>query len=425
MASKLLEAALETKDDPAGRYVMLQEAMNMAAGVGDVGIVGKAADALEAGYVCNAAAQRADALARCYSVAPSFAVAGQAAVADVAAAEQAAGNDEYDVASAYAEKALASARIIGDRTFLASVQERAAAIRDQRLEYNRVRPAFSKLKSDPNDPAANLAVGRYLCFKKNKWETGLAHLAKGSDPELKQLAQSETSASADSRVREDLAGQWWNLADQHPQLPQKAIQTHAADLYRQAMPGLSGLAKALATKRIDEVSSAAGAHPALLTPPEVVVPHQPSPARELLGDIEGGVPQPDGTIEVTSRHRVRTRQTFKPPVAFRLVARTDSTNIRIKYAASQIIFDWEVNPDQLRVDGGPADGRHKKGAGYIKPGDWATIDLLVLPDSLMIAVDGRERYRTSADFSEIDQPFGVFTTPDAVVHIKSLLVRTP
>ena len=425
LASKFYDAAIETKDDPAGRYVMLQEAMNLAAGTGDVEIVGRAADALEAAYTCNAAAQRADALAKCYAVAPSLAVAGQVAAADAAAADEAAANDDYDAASRYAEKALAAARIVGDRAFLASVQSRVAAIRDQRAEFVQLRAAFSKLKSEPADAAANLAVGEYLCFKKAKWDQGLGHLAKGSDPALKQLAQNEIAASGDPRVRGELAEQWWNIADQNPQLPPKALESHAAELYRQALPGLGGLAGAVARKRIDQVASEQEPRSTVLTPPAIVPPVRSGPARALLGDLMGGIRQSDGTIEITARARVRTRQTFKPPVAFRMIARTDSTNIRIKYAATQIIFDWEVSPDELRVDGGPADGRHKKGAGYIKPGDWATIDLLVLPDSLSIAVDGRERYRTSADFSEIDQPFGLFTTGNAILQVKSLTVGTP
>ncbi len=41
-----------------------------------------------------------------------------------------------------------------------------------------------KLKESPDDPAANLAVGSYLCFNKDQWERGLPMLAKGSDPAL-------------------------------------------------------------------------------------------------------------------------------------------------------------------------------------------------------------------------------------------------
>lgn len=425
LALKMLNAALETKDSPSDRYVMLQEAMDLAGGAGDAEIVGKAADALEAGYLFDAAARRADALAKCYSVAPSPAVAGQAAAADIAAAQEAAANDEFETASKYTEKALAAARIVGDKTYLASVQARGAAIRDERAEFLQVRSAFLKLKSDPNDATAHLAVGQYLCFKKGKWETGLAHLAKGSDPALKPLSQNEIAASPDPLVRGDLAEQWWTLADQNPQLPRKAIEAHAAELYREAMPAMGGLARAVAKKRIDLVASEQMPVAATLKPPEIISTAKPAPARQLMGDLIGGTRLQDGVVEISQGRRVRSRETFKPPIAFRIIAQTDSSNIRIKYAATQIIFDWEVNPSELRVDGGPADGRHQKGAGYIRPGNWAQIDLVVLPDTMTIAVDGQERYRTSADFSEIDQPFGLFTTGNAIVQIKSLMVGTP
>src|SRR5580658_10087818 len=45
---------------------------------------------------------------------------------------------------------------------------------------------------------------------------------------------------------------------------------------------------------------------------------------------------------------------FRPPVEITIVAKTDSTNLRIGYAADQVIFNWEENLDQLRVNGGPA-----------------------------------------------------------------------
>src|SRR5262245_15286483 len=52
---------------------------------------------------------------------------------------------------------------------------------------------------------------------------------------------------------------------------------------------------------------------------------------------------------------------FRPPVEITIVAKTDSTNLRMGYAADQVIFNWELDGSQLRVDGGPADGRHVKG----------------------------------------------------------------
>lgn len=425
LAGKMLDAALQTTDNPADRYVMLQEAMELAAGAGDAQIINKAADALAAGYLCNAAAQRAEALAKCYAVAPSPAIAAQVAAAEIAAAEQSADNDDFDAASKYSEKGIAAARTSEDRALIAWVQSRAAALRETRAQFGQVRSAFAKLKSDPNDPASNLAVGQYLCFNRGNWKEGLPHLARGSDAALKQLAETEMTAAADSAAQADLAERWWNLAEQDPKLPAKAIRAHAAELYRKALRDLAGLAKAVAQKRIDQVASEQTPGATMPQLPAIANKSNPPGSRELLGDMIGGVRQADGILVLSQVPRATTKEKFRPPVAFHIVAQTDSTNVRLVYAARQIIFDWEVRPSELRVDGGPANGQHKKGAGLIEPGTWADIDLIVLPDSMTIAVNGQERYHVSADFSDVNQPFGIFTTDNATVQVKSLTVRTP
>src|SRR4051794_15452017 len=64
---------------------------------------------------------------------------------------------------------------------------------------------------------------------------------------------------------------------------------------------------------------------------------------------------------------------FRPPVEITIVAKTDSTNLRFGYAADQVIFNWEENLDQLRVDGGPAVSRQVDGAGRIPRNKFVTI----------------------------------------------------
>ena len=83
---------------------------------------------------------------------------------------------------------------------------------------------------------------------------------------------------------------------------------------------------------------------------------------DLMATIGGdGAWGPDGAMVLAGGKRITTPRKYSVPVAFRIVAQTDSTSIRFSYAANQIIFNWETDPDELRVDGGPADGRHKKG----------------------------------------------------------------
>jgi hypothetical protein len=74
----------------------------------------------------------------------------------------------------------------------------------------------------------------------------------------------------------------------------------------------------------------------------------------------------------------------------------------------------------LRIDGGPASGRHKKGAGRIPINTWVEIKLRVLPDSMTIFVDGKERYYTEADFSKIDDRFKIWPANGSAIAIRSL-----
>jgi hypothetical protein len=129
-----------------------------------------------------------------------------------------------------------------------------------------------------------------------------------------------------------------------------------------------------------------------------------------------------GTVLKGSDH-LDTPDLYRPPVEITIVAKTDSTNIRMAYAADQVIFNWELDKSQLRVDGGPADGHHKRGAGYVRPGKFVTIKWIVKPMSQAIYVDGALRYEHSGDYSQINRSVTVFPANGSVVTVKSIKVK--
>ena len=121
--------------------------------------------------------------------------------------------------------------------------------------------------------------------------------------------------------------------------------------------------------------------------------------------------------------RLSTPQSFRPPVEITVVAKTDSTNLRLAYAADQIIFNWEMDPSQLRVDGGPADGHHKMGAGRIPKGKYVTVRWVVTRTHQAIYVDGRLRFEHEGDYSGINRPVTVFPANGSIVSVKSIKVK--
>lgn len=120
---------------------------------------------------------------------------------------------------------------------------------------------------------------------------------------------------------------------------------------------------------------------------------------------------------------ISTRKTFRPPVEITIVAKTDSTDLRIGYAAEQVIFNWRNMTSQLRVDGGPANGQHKLGAGMIPMNKFVTIKWVVTAKSQEIFVDDQLRFEHAGDYSGINNPVSV-SSNSSKVAVRSIKVKS-
>ena len=112
-------------------------------------------------------------------------------------------------------------------------------------------------------------------------------------------------------------------------------------------------------------------------------------------------------------------------MTFRIVAKTDSTDLRLAYACDQMIFNWELNKSELRVDGGLIGGQHRPGFGEIPVNKWVTFEIVVKPDLMTVTADGKERLKAKGDFSKVNQPLSIFTMGNkqkAIVSVKSVVV---
>lgn len=133
--------------------------------------------------------------------------------------------------------------------------------------------------------------------------------------------------------------------------------------------------------------------------------------------------QTDQPVKLKDSEAAVTKARFRPPVEIVVVAKTDSTNIRLGYAADAVIFNWEADRTQLRIDGGPANGMHVRGAGEIPTKRYVTIRWTVLPTKQTIHVNDELRFEHKGDYSKIDNPVSVFTIPGAKLTVKSIKVR--
>ncbi len=138
------------------------------------------------------------------------------------------------------------------------------------------------------------------------------------------------------------------------------------------------------------------------------------------------------TREVTMTHadglvlegsKLTSPDSFRPPVEITIVAKTDSGSLRIGYAADQVIFNWEDNQDQLRVDGGPAGNQAMDAVGRIPKDKYVTIRWLVTPKHQAIYVDDQLRFEHCGIYAELKRPVSVFPGPSSVVTVKSITVK--
>ena len=143
------------------------------------------------------------------------------------------------------------------------------------------------------------------------------------------------------------------------------------------------------------------------------------------GGITSLIAKDSAPVVLENGDSISTGASFRPPVEITIIAKTDSTNIRMGYAADQVIFNWEVKPEQLRVDGGPANGKHKNGAGLIPVNKYVTIKWLVTEKKQIIRVDDQIRFEHEGDYSKVNKPVRVFPNRSKVsvklFEIKPLL----
>ena len=121
--------------------------------------------------------------------------------------------------------------------------------------------------------------------------------------------------------------------------------------------------------------------------------------------------------------RLQSKQVYQPPVEIEYVCKTDSTNIRLEYGCNALIFNWERNRQELRIDGGPANRQHRPGKGEIPVNKFMTIRQVVLPEKMEVYVDDDLRATWQEDFSKVASVIGMHSRHGSIVTVKSIRVK--
>ena len=259
LAKRLLQEAGTTRDDLAARYVLLEEAADVACSAGDAETAVNALNEMGRLFRVDALDLKCRAMLRTQPAAQTPSTGEALANACLALMQQAAAADRFDAGAQMAGIAEAAANKTKKVAFVSGIQQSLADFRALADEFVRVQQAREKLRTNPEDDALNLVVGRFYCLMKGQWDRGLNYLAAGSDARLRDLAHLDLTTTADPLRRKQMGDAWWAWAQTASECDRKQAQQHAADLYRSARSDLAGLTLDEVNRRIRLAEAPAGA----------------------------------------------------------------------------------------------------------------------------------------------------------------------
>jgi hypothetical protein len=142
---------------------------------------------------------------------------------------------------------------------ISSVASRLARVQAESSEFNAGVAALQKLKTNPTDPAANLAAARYHGFINDDFAAALPFFAKGSDTALQAAAKADLAKPTKAEDQKNLGDLWWDQAAKEKADPAaaEACNKRAGYWYQQSAIGLTGLEKTIVEQRLTTLSEAA------------------------------------------------------------------------------------------------------------------------------------------------------------------------
>jgi formylglycine-generating enzyme required for sulfatase activity len=304
LANRLFELGKKSQGGPVEKFVFFREAIELGTGGGAVDLVLQVVDAIAAEFNIDALDVKQKVMTGLAATTGDAAgvrsfIEHADALVDGALAES-----RYDLAVNLAQAAHDVSQKPAGKDLRRHTFERRSEVQQLAASWEQLRTVQSALKVNPEEPNANLQMGRWYCLKQGNWERGLAHLAKSADPTLRQLAAQELqSPPTDPAEQVKLADGWWAISDAAADADKIALRRHAGQWYLKAAPGLpEGFAKDKVVNRLAEIAksehAAAAVAPGVPAAAATPAPAGEKPAvsadtaklgREVSIDLGGGV----------------------------------------------------------------------------------------------------------------------------------------
>ncbi len=212
LAGVLFQEGKDTNDYPAGRFVLFEEASQLAVTSGDASlalqIIGVMANSFQLPpseilgqkvTVLKIGAEKAE---------PSMEIANAALLL----VDEALANDNFSTGKKLLQIAEKEGIDLRNVPLVTQIRKLREKVHQQELVFRNYQPFFEKLISFPNDPKANQKVGWYYALEKGDWNRGLPYLSKSQDPQLKIAAKWDLQKPTTAKDQIKLAEKWLDYA---------------------------------------------------------------------------------------------------------------------------------------------------------------------------------------------------------------------
>ncbi|MCI0641679.1 MAG: DUF1080 domain-containing protein [Gemmataceae bacterium] len=267
VAERLYELGMETKDNLTKRYVLLAEARDLAAQSGRAFLAIQIVEELGKGFEVDERELNRTALAVVAKLNLSKDLASDLTEAALGLAGACVEDDAFALAFEFWAFADSGARKSQSGALVTQVKNQEKQWREFAKDFEEASSAKEILGKEANNAAAHLTLGKYLALRKGDWDKALAHLAKGGEGALQELARQDLTAPSEPAARAKLAEAWWEAGEKEPGAHKYGLQWRAVHWYRLALPMLAGITQSEVAAKIKKFEE------------------QPSPFRSALGEL--------------------------------------------------------------------------------------------------------------------------------------------
>lgn len=298
LAQMLLQEGKDTTDLLAGRYQLFVHARKLSSEVGDGPTALQAIEELAHSFQVPAKdifSLKIDALGIA-SKASSTPEAHQTVIdSALALLDDALALDDFPASMQLLATAEAAGKRLRNVSLVSSIRKREDEVAALQKEYTRWQPFADKLAKNPDDPEANLEMGKYHALIKGNWERGLPLLAKGNGA-LANLATADEDVQPSAGGYLKVGDRWRLYAKTLPEnmRPQALLRSYQWYLKALAIPD-EAVSPADIEKRLQATNDLL---PTELRVGEIVGEHKKCEGH--FAPVYGGAFAPDGKKAVSA-----------------------------------------------------------------------------------------------------------------------------